>query len=47
VAVTGDKGNVYMELVAKRERKKEKTWKPGRRCEDMLQYILMKYDGRL
>jgi hypothetical protein len=46
VAVIGDKRNVYMELVAKSERKKQ-LGRPGRRCEDMLQYILMTCDGRL
>jgi hypothetical protein len=46
MAVTGDKRNVFMELVAKAERKKQ-LGRPGRRCEDMLQYIVMKCDGRL
>jgi hypothetical protein len=40
VAVTGEKRNVYIELVAKTERKKQ-LGIPGRRCEDMLQYTLM------
>ena len=46
MVVIGDKRNVYLEVVAKCERNKQ-LGRPGRRCDDMLKYILMKFDGRL
>jgi hypothetical protein len=41
VAVNGEKRNVYMELVAKPERKKQ-LGRPRHRCKDKFNYILMK-----
>jgi len=46
VAVIGDKRSVYKELAAKPESRKQ-IRNSGRRCDDMLQYILFNCDGRM